>query len=80
MFLAVQLSSQPSAPVCAGRLHGKDEAASPFCAVLFSPSFVQLCLPLLAAVKAWGFSDDPVLATLQRTVAASPWGILYRSS
>lgn len=81
MFLAVHLGSQPSAPVCAGRLPGKDEAASSFCAVLFcSSSPTQLCLPFLAAVKAWGFSDDLVLATLQRGVVASPCGVFYRFS
>lgn len=58
-------------PVSAGRLPGKDEAASPFCAVeveLLQPCSALLCWPLLPVVKACGFSDRPALATLQRAV------------
>lgn len=36
----------------------------------FSPVSALLCSPLLSAVKACGFSDDPALATLQRAVVA----------
>lgn len=73
VFLAVHLGSQPSAPVCAGRLPGKDEAVSSFCAgevELLQPRLCSALLasPLLSAVKACGFSDDPALATLQRAV------------
>lgn len=49
MSLAVHLGSQPSAPVCAGRLPGKDEAVSSFCAVEVGLLQPLLCSALLAS-------------------------------